>query len=211
MKRPSTRSHASVVLVAAVLLAASGCTDSPAPEPAARATANATATATEPSATPVVRSSPWRVEVTHVAGRLGDRGRQQVAAGVRAALAGYLDAAFLAGPYPRSDFAGSFGSFTPGAAGRARGDVALLTDRRFGATTRAVHASRRTAYLSVLAPRGRVAGVTAAVDLVLLVDRGGRPAQRTHLTGRLLLTRTGSGPWRIFGYDVARSDVPRGS
>ena len=207
MKRPSTRSQASAVLVSAVLLAASGCTQSPAAEPAARATA----TATEPSATPVVPSSPWRVEVTHVAGRLGDRGRQRVAGGVRAALARYLDAAFLSGPYPRSDFAGSFGSFTPGAARRARGDVALLTDRRFGATTQAVRATRRTAYLSVLAPRGKVSGVTAAVDLVLLVDRGQRPAQRSHLTGRLLLTRTGSGPWRIFGYDVARSDVRKGS
>lgn len=209
MKRPSTRSQASAVLVSAVLLAASGCTHGPAAQPAARATA--TATASEPSATPVVPSSPWRVEVTHVAGRLGDRDRQRVADGVRAALAGYLDAAFLSGPYPRSDFAGSFGSFTPGAARRARGDVALLTDRRFGETTHAVRATRRTAYLSVLAARGKVSGVTAAVDLVLLVDRGERPAQRSHLTGRLLLTRTGSGPWRIFGYDVARSDVRKGS
>ena len=96
--------------------------------------------------------------------------------GVRAALAGYFDAAFLSGPYPRSDFAGSFGSFTPGAARRARGDVALLTDRRFGATTHAVRATRRTAYISVLAPRGKVRPVSPPRST--WTSRGPWPAAR---------------------------------
>ena len=146
-----------------------------------------------------------------VAGRLrrpAGGGWPTVARGARR----YLDAAFLSGPYPRSDFAGSFGSFTPGAARRTPAATALLTNRRVRCHDRtSVRATRRTAYLSVLAPykvcrrhrQGRpgVRSWTAASE----------PAQRVQLTGRLLLTRTGSGPWRIFGYDVARSDVRKGS
>jgi hypothetical protein len=127
-------------------------------------------------------------------------------------LGDYVEGAFLAGAYPRSGFAGSLrSSFTPGAARRARVDVALLTNRTLGATTRWVRAVRRTAYLSVLAPRGIPAGVTAAVDLVLLVDRGDRVAQRVRLRGRLLLTPAGAGRWRIFGYDLTRTQGPAGA
>ncbi len=52
-----------------------------------------------------------------------------------------------------------------------------------------MRATRRTAYLSVLAPYKVAAGVTAKVDLVFVVDRGDRTAQRVRLAGRLLLTR----------------------
>jgi hypothetical protein len=70
-----------------------------------------------------------------------------------------------------------------------------------------VRAVRRTAYLAVLAPRQHVAGLTAAVDLVFVVDRGDDPAQRVRLRGRLLLTRVDAG-WRIFGYDLRRTQTP---
>jgi hypothetical protein len=118
----------------------------------------------------------------------------------------YVDAAFLAGRYPRSSFSTSFASsFTSGAARQARREQALLTNQPLGRTTRSVRATRRTAYLSVLAPKQQVAGVTAAVDLVFAVDRGSASPQRVELRGRLLLTRDPSGAWRIFGYDLDRS------
>lgn len=155
-------------------------------------------------------SVPMRVKVTHVAGRLSDQRRRALAVRVGRTISAYVDKAFLTGPYPRSEFAGSFASFTPGAARQARGDQALLTNRPLGPTTRSVHASRRTAYLSVLAARQAVAGVTAAVNLVFVVDRGDAAKQRVRLKGRLLLTRDKRGTWKIFGYDLNRSRVRPG-
>lgn len=165
-----------------------------------------TATATS-SATAAPPSAPLRVQVTHVAGRLSAQQRRAVAAGVRRSLASYVDGAFLGGHYPRSDFSAAFGVFTAGAAPAARRDQALLTNRPLGATTAAVRAVHRTAYLSVLSPGGHVSGVTAAVDLVFAVDRGREAARQVHLKGRMLLTRGPKGGWAVFGYDLSRSQT----
>ena len=175
---------------------------------------SAAPSASAPSS-PAVRSSPLRVEVTHVAGRLSPAARRALSRRVGATLSTYSDAAFLAGAYPRRGFTGALRSFTAGVAPTARRDQALLTNSPLGPTTTAVHATRRTAYLSVLAPKAAVAGVTAAVDLRFVVDRGRRPAQRVRLKGRLLLTRVDgsdkTGAWKIFGYDLSRSTTPVGS
>jgi hypothetical protein len=63
----------------------------------------------------------------------------------------------------------------------------------------------------VIAPRGKVAGVTAAVDLVFRVDRGDKAGRRVHLKGRLLMTPARPGTWAVFGYDLSRSSAPVGS
>jgi len=195
------------VLGLALAAAGTGCTSGPAPsaEPAGDATGGRS---TQSTSVPAPRSVPLRVEVTHVAGKLPARDRRRVADRVGRALSAYVDAAFLGGAYPRSDFTRSFGAFTGGGARQARRDTALLTNQPLGATTRTVQATRRTAYLSVLAPKGTVAGATAAVDLVFRVDRGPRPGRRVHLRGRLLLTKDRSGGWAIFGYDLSRSSRP---
>jgi hypothetical protein len=161
------------------------------------------------SSPPQPSSAPFRVSVTHVAGKLSQAKRNTVARRVRATLSAYVDKAFLAGDYPRSDFGSSFGAFTSGAARDARHDQGLLTNRSLGPTTTSVRAVHRTAYLSVLAPKQHPAGVTAAVDLTFRVDRGDRSAQRVHLKGRLLLTHgNNGGRWSIFGYDLNRSQLP---
>ncbi len=189
------------LLVGVLLLAGTlGCTGGTPQDP------DRSPAAASPS-TPTPSSAPMRVKVTHVAGKLSDQRRRALAVRVGRTISAYADAAFLTGEYPRSRFADSFGSFTPGAARRARGDQALLTNRPLGATTRSVHATRRTAYLSVLAPRQAVAGLTAAVNLVFVVDRGEAADRRVRLKGRLLLTRDKRGAWKIFGYDLSRSRV----
>lgn len=163
------------------------------------------------SSTPGRASEPgppsvrWQGGVTHVAGRMGPSARARVVRRVRATLSTYLDGAFLRGEYPRDNFSASLAAFTTGARARAGRDASLLTNEPLGASTRAVRATRRTAYLSVLAPGGRPAGATAAVDLVLRVDRGEQPTRRVHLRGRFLLTPRPAGGWAIFGYDLARS------
>ena len=196
------RSLACSVLAVAVSFGATSCTggSDPTAEPA-----DQTSGPSSPSHVAAPPSVPMRAEVTHVAGRLRKNDRRRVTARVQRTISAYVDAAFLDGEYPRSAFGTSFGAFTSGAARQARRDLPLLTNQPWGPTTRAVRATRRSAYLSVLAPRGVVAGVTAAVDLVFRLDRGARPARRVRLKGRLLLTRDRTGRWAIFGYDLARS------
>jgi hypothetical protein len=152
---------------------------------------------------------PLKVIVTRVSGRLPQRSRPALQANVGTALSAYIDAAFLGGSYPRSDFSGAFGAFTPGAARDARRDQGLLTNKQLGPTTRSVRVTGRTAYLSVLSPYKVAAGVTAKVDFEFLVDRGDRPAQQVVVAGRLMLTRNKANGWSIFGYDLHRSDTPR--
>lgn len=194
-----------LLLGVTLLITAVGCTDeADAPQPSSDGTAAAT-----PSEPAPPESVPLKVVVTRVLGKLPHSSRPALEANVGKAVSSYVDAAFLSGDYPRSAFGDSFSSFTPGAAKDARRDEDLLTNHELGPTTTAVRATRRTAYLSVLAPYKVAAGVTAKVDLVFVVDRGDQPAQRVRLAGRLLLTRGSSGGgWSIFGYDLHRSAAP---
>jgi len=192
------------VLLGLLLAGVAACTDGRAPD---KPRASPSPTTTSAPARP---SAPMRVQVTHVAGQLSAPRRRALAAAVGRTVSAYLDAAFLAGDYPRSSFSSAFTSFTPGAARLGRADRALLTNQPLGPTTRSVRATRRAAYLSVLAPRGRVAGATAAVDVGLTVDRAPAATQRIHLTGRLLLSKDPRGRWRIFGYDLDRSQTRAG-
>ena len=128
-----------------------------------------------------------RSRVTRVAGPLTDVRRDRVARRARAVVAGYLESAFLRTGDP-------FRAFTGEARRAARSDGELLTG------SRGVELRRAHAWFSVAAPGGRPVGLTARV-LVELAD--GRRAES--VTGRLLLTRTADG-WRVFGYDLARSD-----
>jgi hypothetical protein len=212
MKEEATRvkplfARLSTLLVGVALLTtAVGCTDEAnAPQPT-----RADHPAASPSTPAPPPSVPLKVVVTRVLGTLPAGSRPALEANVGQAVSAYVDGAFLSGDYPRSDFGASFSSFTRGAATDARRDRDLLTNHELGPTTESVRATRRTAYLSVLAPHKVAAGVTAKVDLVFVVDRGDQPAQRVRLAGRLLLTRTGDGgDWSIFGYDLHRSATPR--
>lgn len=191
-----------VAWVVALLLGLTGCTQHGAPHrPAANGAPGSTAGQLPPSA-------PFRVVVTRVSGKLTEKERTALAADVRRVLSEYVDAAFLGGSYPRSDFTDSFTTFTPGAARTARRDRELLTNQRLGPSTESVRAVRRTAYLSVLAPSEVAAGVTAKVNLDLVVRRSKGPSERVRLEGRLLLTRNAENGWSIFGYDLSRSDTP---
>lgn len=203
--RPVTR-PAALLLGLTMATATAGCSggSEPGAKPSSR-TAPTTA-----SAVPRLASAPMKVVVTRVSGKLPAKSRPALEAHIGKALSTYVDAAFLTGTYPRSDFGSSGRAFTSGAARDFRRDRRLLTNEQLGPTTESVRATRRTAYLSVLAPYQVAAGVTARVDLVFVVDRGNRPPQRVRLAGRLLLTRsTSDGGWSIFGYDLHRSDTPR--
>jgi hypothetical protein len=194
------------VSCAALLAGIAGCTgetdspeESPSPLPGA-----STGAAPTLDAKPV----PTQVRVTRVSGRLKKSARASLERNVGRTIGAYFDAAHLEGSYPRADFGDAFGSFSRGAAERARRDRGLLTNAALGRSTQAVAAKEKKAWLSVLAPNRVAAGVTARIRLVYLVDRGDARDQRVTISGRLMLTRKKSGGWQIFGYDVARSARP---
>lgn len=191
-----------VMLVMTAL--AAGCstgTDDPATHPAATAgrsgtTASATSGAT--STQPTVMTT--EVGIGHVAGRLGTDRRKAVKAAVSTVVDRYLDAAFVAGPWPRSDFSAAFADFRRGAAKDAAGrDLDLVTNHDLGPGLSAVTATKRRVRLDVLAPRGRAGAATAgfvvALDLV--------PTGRQRIAGHLYLTRE-HGAWKVFGYEVRK-------
>ncbi len=193
------------LLGAALLAGASACTGghqaSPAPSPS-RLPSQPTGTAATLRPRPVA----LHVRVTRVHGTMSQHARTALAHVAGRAISTYFHNAFL-GHYPRSDFSDAFASFSTGAAQKARHDRDLLTNAGLGHDTVAVVPKRQSAYLSVLAP-GRVpAGITADIDLVLLVDHAHTPDQAVTVKGRLLLTRRSSGGWQIFGYDLSRSAV----
>lgn len=155
-----------------------------------------------PSSTPAAPVAVT-VRIDQVAGSLRPAARKRVRAQITAVLQEYAADALL-GDYPRSDFGAAFSSFTAGAAREARRDRDLLTGAAF-ANAQSVEPVALAADLAVLSPHLRPAGATARVRFVLAVD-----GTKVTLAGRLLLT-PGRKAWRIFGYDLHRSDVPTGS
>lgn len=165
----------------------------------------------EPTVTLEPRPAPPVVRVTRVAGRLPARDRRALERNAGRVVTRWFDEAYLGGTQPRTDFSGAFAAFTPGARRQARGDRGLLTNALLGARATEVVPHRRAAYLSVLAPYGVAAGVTARIELAYLVLREDRPDRQVTVRGRLVLTRAERGGWEIFGYDLSRSVRPGGA
>jgi hypothetical protein len=188
---------------ASLLVGTAACSGGP-PTPTARSSAP-DSPSTGSSATLTAAPVPLEVRVTRVSGTLSPRARGALERNVRRTVSAYLDAAFLGGTYPRSDFSDSFGAFTAGARQQARHDVALLTNKELGPTAESVTPKVQAAYLSVLAPYKVAAGVTARLRLRFVADQGAQGRTQVTVHGRLLLTRKKSGGWAIFGYDLSRS------
>lgn len=199
MKTPVRRA-AAAALCAVLLAVPSACTgksSEPAAEPSSPSTGS--------SATLAARPAPLTVRVTRVSGKLSPQARKALEGNVRRTVAGYLNRAFLGGPYPRSSFSPAYAVFLPSVRRQAHRDSWLLTNKGFGPTTESVTPKEQSAYLSVLAPYKVAAGVTARLRLSFVADRGDKPAKLVTVQGRLMLTRKGSGGWAIFGYHLSRS------
>lgn len=168
-----------------------GCSpdNDPAPVPDAETSPSV---ATEPEVT---------VRVTRVAGTLSSDERAALALD-----AGGVARDYLLGAYVEAPDADPFTDFTEGAAALAEEDRAVLTGETY-ADGAVVTVDRAAIRLSAVAPQRRVAGATAWVFLNLSVGgaEGADPVP-VRVRGRLLLTPSADG-WRIFGYDLSRSDV----
>jgi len=160
----------------------------------------------EPSPAPRSESSAQDVRVVtdsgigKVRGPLSRPRRAEVVRDVTAVVDAWSNRAY-GGSYPRTDFDDAFTAFTPYARALALRKSSLLSNAGAGGELEAATIARRVVRVDVLAPRGRVAGATARVRIVL--DLSGPADRREVVTGRLLLSPTAKG-WRVFGFDVSR-------
>jgi hypothetical protein len=137
--------------------------------------------------------------VTRVAGRLSEADRLSLRRNVEALLRRYAEKGLLD---PGADAETALRVFTPGARRLATGQRTVM----WGLAGRKaeVRAHRLEGTVSAFAPGGKAQGATLRLDVALDVTRGDR-TRRVRLTGRMLLTPAG-GTWRVFGFDVGRSD-----
>jgi hypothetical protein len=192
-RRPGSLTRPAALVLGLVLTLA-GCSGGDDDEPAAEKSSDT------PSTAPGIDT---RVEVGEVAGRLSKGSAREVAADVAGVVDGWLDGAYVGGGYPRSDFGDAFRGFTKDAAALAAKQSGLMSNKGVKGVD-AVTAVRRAVRVDLLAPKGKPAGATAHVNLVM--DLTGDVDRTDQVRGRLLLTRTKSG-WRIFGFDIERGEV----
>jgi len=178
-----------------VVLATGGCSGGSRGEAVSTPAPSPSATPTEPA--PVTTRLAWG----ELAGGLPQATRQALALDVREVVDGWIDAAYIGGDYPRTDFSGSWPAFTARAQAQARHDGDLMSNRDIGASIDGVEAEVRDVALDVVSVRERPVGVTARV--ALRFSTTGDVPQTVRVHGRLFLTRGEQG-WQVFGYDVTK-------
>ena len=199
--RAVRRSHAlaeagvGLVLALALTLAAcSGDSSEPSADPGDGEPAGSEAT-----------DVPAPVETTatlgKVTGKLPKAKRPKVRQQVAHAVDAWFDAAYVAGDYPRNDFADAWPGFTTGAKADAQSDKALMSNQDIGSEIAGVEATARKVTVDVLAVKGKASGATARFVLKFRTD--GDVERKVEVRGRLFLTPGAEG-WRIFGYDVTK-------
>jgi hypothetical protein len=115
----------------------------------------------------------------------------------------WFNAAYVAGEYPRKDFADAFPGFTRAAGDEARRDRKLMSNADIGARISDVTPTRSRVWIDVLSPNKRAVGVTARFELRFRTE--GDLTRKVVVRGRLLMTRHQGSGWRIFAYDVSKS------
>ena len=149
--------------------------------------------------------APAAVETTStlgkVTGKLPKDKRAKVRQQVAHAVDAWFDAAYVAGDYPRNDFADAWPGFTTRAKSDAQGDKALMSNQDIGSQIAGVEATARKVTVDVLAVKGKASGATARFVLKFRTD--GDVQRKVEVRGRLFLTPGAEG-WRIFGYDVTK-------
>ncbi|WP_345526244.1 hypothetical protein [Nocardioides endophyticus] len=192
--RERTRNGSWVMAALVVVgLAAGGCSDGSDGGPRK---ADATSSASAAPAEVVTAAS-----VGQLAGKLPQARRAQLVGEVQQVVDGWIDAAYLSGDYPRTDFAGSWPGFTAPAQAKAERDGDLMSNRDIGASIDGVEPQKRQLKLDVLSVRKRPVGVTARV--VLRFATTGDTVKDVRVAGRLYLTKGKQG-WQVFGYDVTK-------
>ena len=172
-------------------LSSSACT-SDADDPASPGESSTTAAGPAPLAT--------RITLGKTTGKLSTVEKRRLKRAVGKTVDGWLDAAYIAGDYPRSNFRTAFPGFTRGARAEARSDKALMSNHDIGKRIETVEATRRRLRVDALVVDGRAVSATARV--VLTFTTTGDVSKDIEVRGRLFLSRADG--WRIFGYDMTK-------
>lgn len=188
-------------LILALTLSACGSGSEPDPGPAAAPVSYDAPDQVTLSSNPVAT----RTRIHRVFGRLPDARRKAVRRDVGSVIDRWWEASYLGGTYPRTAFPDAFPGFTRGAERLARTDKALLTNQTGGPRIASVTPRRRSVSIDIMAVGGHARSVTAR--FVLRFETTGAKQGTTTVRGRLFLTRH-TGPWRVFGYDVAKGSRP---
>lgn len=194
--------RAGVVLLGIAGFAVTGCSAEEEPSPSAEVSTTTTPTASgkpQPSV-------PTRVRIAQVDGKLSDPARAMLRSKVKKVVDTWIDAAYL-GEFPRQDFAAAYAGFSAGAKQQALRNKGFLSNAAIAGRIESATASERRVDLDVVAARGHAIGVTARVRLVF--ETTGELERTDKVEGRLYLSRDRSDPltWRVFGYDMTRSEV----
>lgn len=147
---------------------------------------------------------PTKATIGSVQGRLDRDSRQQLRRRVTKTVDRWIDAAYVAGDYPRNDFSDAFAIFSKDAAALAKRDRRVMSNAKLGARLDSVTAKTRQLRIDVLGHNGTAAGVTGR--FVLVLDLDGEVTRKERIAGSLYLTYTGK-KWQVFGYDVKRGTV----
>lgn len=196
MTTPRSRAVGAMSLMVTIALTATACTSD---------TGGSDDPGSDASGTTGATATPAPLETTATIGRVtgklaGSRGKQ-VTEQVSGIVDAWIDAAYVAGDYPRSDFEDAFPGFSSGARLQARANLALMSNAQLGDRIDGVQATKRRVRVDVLAVKRRAVGVTAR--FVLEFNTLGDVMRSQHVEGRLYLSRN-DGDWQIFGYDVSK-------
>ncbi len=184
-----------VAVATTVLLALTGCSGFGARKPAPNDGSSAATNPGDPQ--PLATHTTMGV----ISGRLDKASRERIKAKVSAVVDDWIDAAYVDGDWPRSDFGDAFPHFSTRAARDAEHDAGLMSNQRLGERLASVEATKRRLRIDVLAVKGRAAGVTAR--FVLAMQLAGQVNRSERVAGSLFLTWR-DGDWQVFGYDVQR-------
>ena len=196
MTRTSRWRRAVAVTAALAALTATGCSGGDETPPAATPSASLG----EPSAAPTLEVEPV-VRAGTVVGRLPRKVRARIVDAVSGVAVRYLEAAYLAGRYPRAGFGDAFAVFAPGTARVARADRSLLTNVAVGKRIEEVTPAQLGVTVDLLAVQERAQAATAHVKLVFRTS--GRYERRVQVQGRLRLTKQ-DGHWKVFAYEMSK-------
>jgi hypothetical protein len=195
-KRRRYQAFSLTALALLVAVSATGCSGDDEPAPSTEPSGSLA----DPSDAPTLEIEPV-LESGAIVGRLPRKDRGRVEGVVSRTAVGFLEAAYLAGDYPRSDFSGTFPGFTTGAATVARRDRNLLTNQRIGERIDGVTPTLLRVKVDLLAVHKRAVAATAHVKLRFRTS--GDVTKRVSVQGELRLTKR-DGDWKIFAYDLTK-------
>ena len=199
MTRTSRTRRYAAGLVALAALCVTGCSGGGEPSPDA-SPASPTVELSEPTDAPTLEVEPV-TRSGSIVGRLPRKDRARVERAIADRAVRFLNAAYLAGDYPRGDFRDAYPGFTGGAAQAARHDRALLTNQPIGQRIEKVTPTAIGVKVDLLAVNKHAVASTAHVELAFRTS--GKVQKRVRVQGRLLLTKK-DGRWKIFAYDLSK-------